>query len=162
SLSFTGGNATRHGIHELRLPVASRADRDRAALAGLPRHHRGGDGDARRRPGARRDAAGRPPGGGRRPRGRGVARRPRTAARLDGLGKTVVALALSPDGLYEPVPTVPIRIVALILSPPDAGNDHLQTLAGIATLLRSGPLRQALLGASEPAAALRALGRASR
>jgi len=83
-------------------------------------------------------------------------------ARLDGLGKTVVALALSPDGLYEPVPTVPIRIVALVLSPPDAGNDHLQTLAGIATLLRSGPLRQALLGASEPAAALRALGRASR
>lgn len=83
-------------------------------------------------------------------------------ARLDGLGNALVALALSPEGLYEPVPTVPIRIVALVLSPPDAGNDHLHTLAGIATLLRSAPLRQALLGADEPAAALQALGRASR
>jgi mannitol/fructose-specific phosphotransferase system IIA component (Ntr-type) len=83
-------------------------------------------------------------------------------ARLAGLGKTVVALGLSPDGLYEPVPTVPIKIVGLVLSPPDAGNDHLQTLAGIATLLRSEPLRDTLLHASEPAAVLQALGRHSR
>ncbi len=83
-------------------------------------------------------------------------------ARLDGLGKTVVALALSAEGFYEPVPTVPIRIVGLILSPPDASNDHLHTLASIATLLRSPPLRETLLRASEPAAALHALGRASR
>jgi mannitol/fructose-specific phosphotransferase system IIA component (Ntr-type) len=49
-----------------------------------------------------------------------------------------------------------------VLSPPDAGNDHLQTLAGIATLLRSGPLRETLLRASEPAAVMQALGRHSR
>ena len=83
-------------------------------------------------------------------------------ARLAGLKKTVVALGLSPDGLYEPVPTVPIKIVGLVLSPPDAGNDHLQTLAGIATLLRSAPLRETLLRASEPATVLQALGRHSR
>jgi len=83
-------------------------------------------------------------------------------ARLAGLGKTVVALGLSPDGLYEPVPTVPIKIVGLVLSPSDAGNDHLQTLAGIATLLRSEPLRETLLRASEPAAVMKALGRHSR
>src|SRR5262249_42895417 len=56
-------------------------------------------------------------------------------ARLAGWGKTVVPLGLPRDGLYEPVPTVPIKIVGLVLSPSDAGNDHLQTLAGIATLL---------------------------
>jgi mannitol/fructose-specific phosphotransferase system IIA component (Ntr-type) len=82
-------------------------------------------------------------------------------ARLAGLGKTVVALGLSPEGLYEPVPTVPIKIVGLVLSPSDAGND-LRTLAGIATLLRSEPLRETLLRASEPAAVLQALGRHSR
>ena len=83
-------------------------------------------------------------------------------ARLDGLVRTVVALGLSPHGFYEPVPTVPIRIVGLVLSAPDAGNDHLRTLAGIATLLRSEPLREALLRSSEPAAVLKALSRASR
>jgi PTS system nitrogen regulatory IIA component len=83
-------------------------------------------------------------------------------ARLAGLGDTVVALGVSPEGLYEPVPTVPIHIVALVLSPPDAGNDHLRTLASIATLLRSVPLRQELLRARDPAAVLHALGRHAR
>src|SRR5262249_26553442 len=83
-------------------------------------------------------------------------------ARLAGLRQTGRALGASPQGLYEPVPTVPIRIVALVLSPPDAGNDHLRTLASIATLLRSAQLRQTLLRASEPAAVLQALDRHAR
>jgi mannitol/fructose-specific phosphotransferase system IIA component (Ntr-type) len=83
-------------------------------------------------------------------------------ARLNGLRETVVALAVSRGGLYEPVPTVAIPIVALVLSPPGASNDHLGTLAGIATLLRSPDLRDALLGAPDPSAALEALERHAR
>jgi mannitol/fructose-specific phosphotransferase system IIA component (Ntr-type) len=83
-------------------------------------------------------------------------------ARLTGLRETVVALAVSRAGLYEPVPTVAIPIVALVLSPPGASNDHLRTLAGIATLLRSPELREALLQATDPAAALDALDRHAR
>jgi PTS system nitrogen regulatory IIA component len=83
-------------------------------------------------------------------------------ARLSGLQGTVVALGLSRAGIYEPVPTVVVRIVALVLSPPGAVDDHLRALAGIATLLRSPALREALLSASDPAAALLALDRHAR
>ena len=83
-------------------------------------------------------------------------------ARLGGLRETVVALAVSRTGLYEPVPTVAIPIVALVLSPPGASNDHLGTLASIATLLRSPELREALLQAADPPAALEALDRHAR
>ena len=78
-------------------------------------------------------------------------------ARLGGLRETVVSLAVSRAGLYEPVPTVGVPIVALVLSPPGASNDHLRTLAGIATLLRSPELREALLSAPDAPAALQAL-----
>ncbi len=83
-------------------------------------------------------------------------------ARLDGLRATVVALGLSRAGLYEPVPSMVVRIVALVLSPPGAVDDHLRTLAGIATLLRSTLLRDALLDAPDAATALRALDRHAR
>ena len=78
-------------------------------------------------------------------------------ARLAGLTETVVALAVSPSGLYEPVPTAPIRIVALVLSPPDSSTDHLNTLTEIATLLRSPELRARLLAARDGGEALDAL-----
>ena len=75
-------------------------------------------------------------------------------ARLAGVDAPIVALALSPDGLYEAVPTVAIQIVALVLSPPDAGTHHLQILSGIATLLRSPDLRADLLTAPDGQTAL--------
>jgi len=78
-------------------------------------------------------------------------------ARFPGLGQAVVSLAVSPAGLYEAVPTVPIRIVALVLSPPDARTEHLDILAGLATLLRSSTLRARLLAARDGAEALVAL-----
>src|SRR5207249_3894803 len=61
-------------------------------------------------------------------------------ARLYGLGRPRVALGVSPRGFYEPVPTVPIQIVALVLSPPQSTADHLRILSDIATLLRSAEL----------------------
>jgi PTS system nitrogen regulatory IIA component len=78
-------------------------------------------------------------------------------ARLAGIDNALVALAVSAPGLYEAVPTVPIRLVALVLSPPHALTDHLEILAGVAMLLRSPELRARLLAASDAATALRAL-----
>jgi len=75
-------------------------------------------------------------------------------ARVGGLPGPIVALAIAPDGLYESVPTVRIRIAALLVSPDAATESHLQLLAGVATTLRSAPLRGALLDARTPAAVL--------
>ena len=75
-------------------------------------------------------------------------------ARLAGIRRSIVALAVSAGGLYEAVPTVPIQIVALVLSPLSARSDHLNILSEIATLLRSVELRAGLLGARDGAGAL--------
>jgi PTS system nitrogen regulatory IIA component len=83
-------------------------------------------------------------------------------ARLGGLHDTVVAIGAARAGLYEPVPRVVVHIVSLVLSPPGAADEHLQTLAGIATLLRSPDLRNALLAAPDPPAAFAALERHAR
>ena len=72
-------------------------------------------------------------------------------ARVEGIEMPAVALAVSTAGLYEPVPTVPIQIVALVLSPPVATADHLQILASAALLLRSVDVRAALLRAVDAA-----------
>ena len=83
-------------------------------------------------------------------------------ARLAGLAQAVVALAVSRTGLYEPVPTVAVATVALVLSPPSAAADHLHILTEIATLLRSADLRAALLAAPDARAAIAALGAHAR
>ena len=83
-------------------------------------------------------------------------------ARITGLDAPVVGLAVSARGLYEAAPTVPIRIVALVLSPLDALEEHLRTLADIATLLHSAEIRALLLRASDGPAALDVLLRSGR
>lgn len=83
-------------------------------------------------------------------------------ARIASLGKPVVALAVSSGGLYEAAPTVPIRIVALVLSPSAALDDHLRMLADIATTLRSTELRTLLLRATDGPTALDVLHRFTR
>jgi mannitol/fructose-specific phosphotransferase system IIA component (Ntr-type) len=83
-------------------------------------------------------------------------------ARLAGLEAPVIALAIASRGLYEAVPTVPIRIVALVLSPPAALDDHLRILGGLATLLRSPELRRELQASGSADRALAALGRHAR
>jgi mannitol/fructose-specific phosphotransferase system IIA component (Ntr-type) len=80
-------------------------------------------------------------------------------ARVLGLPGPLAALAIAPEGLYEPVPTVRLRIVALLVSPNAATEAHLKLLAGVATTLKSGPLRGALLDAESPADALAVLRR---
>jgi mannitol/fructose-specific phosphotransferase system IIA component (Ntr-type) len=83
-------------------------------------------------------------------------------ARIDGLAAPVVGLAIAQAGLYEAAPTVPIRIVALVLSPVAALDEHLRTLADIATLLRSAELRALLLRAGTGPAVLDVLSRFAR
>ena len=83
-------------------------------------------------------------------------------ARLADLARPVAALAVSATGLYEAVPTVRIGIVALVLSPPEAGPQHLRILSGIATLLRSAELRASLLAARDADDALATLRRHDR
>ena len=83
-------------------------------------------------------------------------------ARIGGLDAPVVGLAVSSAGLYEAAPTVPIRIVALVVSPLTALEDHLRTLADIATLLHSAELRALLLRARDGATAREVLLRFSR
>src|SRR5207245_2404319 len=56
-------------------------------------------------------------------------------ARLPGITQPVAALATSPHGLYEAVPTVPIQVVALLLSPRPATPAR-QTLRPWAALVR--------------------------
>ena len=75
-------------------------------------------------------------------------------ARVGGLNVPVVGLAVAATGLYEAAPTVSIRIVALELSPAAALEEHLRTLADIATLLHSTDLRASLLRAADAPAAL--------
>jgi len=83
-------------------------------------------------------------------------------ARVASVARPTVALAVSPHGFYEAVPTVRIRIVGLLLSPPAASEEHLKLLAGMATLLRSQVLRDALITAPHPTAVIDALGRHDR
>jgi mannitol/fructose-specific phosphotransferase system IIA component (Ntr-type) len=83
-------------------------------------------------------------------------------ARLPGLDGVMTALALSSRGLYEAVPMVTIHIVALVLSPAVAAQEHLQLLANVAMSLRSPELRAALLQAPDGAAALDALAKHTR
>ena len=83
-------------------------------------------------------------------------------ARITGLARPAVALAVAARGLYEAAPTVRIRIVALVLSPVAALDEHLRTLADVATLLHSSDLRALLLRAGDPAAALDVIQRFSR
>ncbi len=78
-------------------------------------------------------------------------------ARLAGLTAPVAAMAVTAAGLYEAAPSLPIRIVVLVLSPQQATDAHLQLLAGVATSLRSAALRASLLRASTPIDVVQAL-----
>ena len=80
-------------------------------------------------------------------------------ARVAGLHGAVAALAVARNGLYEPIPTVRIRVAVLLLSPTAATEAHLKLLAGVATGLRSAPLRAALLEAHTPDDVMAALQR---
>lgn len=51
---------------------------------------------------------------------------------------------------YQAVDGLPVDLVFLILSPPDAGADHLKALAGVSRLLRDRQMVAKLRGARSP------------
>lgn len=79
-------------------------------------------------------------------------------ARLPGIAGVVGAIAASPTAVYYAMERVPISIVALILSPPDRAADHLNALASLSMLLQSESVRRTLREATDPSAAIAAIG----
>lgn len=64
----------------------------------------------------------------------------------------VAALALLPAGVdWGSVDGEPVRLVILLVVPPNAFQAHVRTLAGIARLLNDSDLREQLLAARSPA-----------
>jgi PTS system nitrogen regulatory IIA component len=74
-------------------------------------------------------------------------------AELSGVRVQVVQLATPVD--YGAIDAAPVDIAVLLLSPEDAGADHLKALARISRTLRD-PARLAAMRAARDAAALRA------
>jgi mannitol/fructose-specific phosphotransferase system IIA component (Ntr-type) len=65
------------------------------------------------------------------------------------LSSTVIALALSPDGVdFLSLDEKPVHIIFLLLSPPAASSTHIKLLARIARLMRQPDVLDQLLSAS--------------
>lgn len=68
--------------------------------------------------------------------------------KLDQLGRVYCLLArLSEPMDYKAVDGAPVDLVFLLLSPPDAGADHLKALAAVSRTVRHGPTLEKLRGA---------------
>ena len=74
-------------------------------------------------------------------------------ARLDGVNGVIAAVAVSPTAVYYALTTVPITIMALVISSPSAAKtgDHLNFLSSLSLLLQSTAVRRALQNAGTPA-----------
>lgn len=69
-------------------------------------------------------------------------------AKIDGLDSVFGAFArLTSPIAYQSVDELPVDLVFLILSPPDAGADHLKALAGVSRALRDRATVAKLRGA---------------
>jgi len=68
--------------------------------------------------------------------------------KVEGL-KSIYALAVRlADGLdYRAVDGQPVDVVFLLLSPPDAGAEHLKALAAVSRVVRHGPTLEKMRGA---------------
>jgi mannitol/fructose-specific phosphotransferase system IIA component (Ntr-type) len=65
-------------------------------------------------------------------------------ARMEGIRGVVGALATSPTAIYYAMASVPITIMALVLSAPDRAAEHLNVLGSLSILLQSEKLRHGL------------------
>lgn len=70
-------------------------------------------------------------------------------ARLEGVQGVVGALATSPTAVYYAMASVPITIMALVLSAPDRAAEHLNVLGSLSMLLQSEALRTGLQEAED-------------
>jgi mannitol/fructose-specific phosphotransferase system IIA component (Ntr-type) len=83
-------------------------------------------------------------------------------ARVSGIQGVIGAIAASPTAVYYAMASVPISIVALVLSGPDRAAEHLNVLASLSMLLQSDVLRRKLREATDPNAVLTAIGAAPK
>jgi PTS system nitrogen regulatory IIA component len=68
--------------------------------------------------------------------------------KLEGLDRVFGYFARLPAPIdFQAVDTLPVDLVFLILSPPDAGADHLKALAGVSRILRDKQILAKLRGA---------------
>ena len=77
--------------------------------------------------------------------GNGVAIPHGKVAGLSGIYASVVRLAEPVD--YKAIDGQPVDLVFLLLSPPDAGAEHLKALAAVSRVIRHGPTLEKLRGA---------------
>ncbi len=78
--------------------------------------------------------------------------------RVGGLDAIRVALITVPQGVeFDSVDGEPVCILVAILAPKDRPSQHLKVLADASRLLRRAHVREALLSASDPAAAFAVL-----
>lgn len=72
-------------------------------------------------------------------------------ATVDGLDEVVAALAISPEGIpFESQDGLPASLLVLLLVPRKSFQVHIKTLSGVARLLHSGDMREALRNARTP------------
>lgn len=79
-------------------------------------------------------------------------------ARVAGVEGVVGAIAASSTAVYYAMASVPISIVALVLSGPDRAAQHLNMLASLSILLQSDVVRRKLREANDASDALAAIG----
>ena len=70
-------------------------------------------------------------------------------ARIEGLGRVVgVFVRLAEPIDFQAIDDMPVDLIFMLLSPPDAGADHLKALARVSRQLRDRPFVAKLRGAS--------------
>lgn len=70
----------------------------------------------------------------------------------------VVALGLVPDGVdFKAIDGRPVRVVFMLLGPPDSTREHVDLLARIAHLVKSPGVLESLLSATEPSKVIEAI-----
>jgi PTS system nitrogen regulatory IIA component len=75
-------------------------------------------------------------------------------ARLDGIDGVVAAIAGSPTAVYYAMTSVPITVMAVVLSGPNLAGEHLNFIAALSMLLQSDAVRRQLRHAEDTTAAL--------
>jgi mannitol/fructose-specific phosphotransferase system IIA component (Ntr-type) len=75
-------------------------------------------------------------------------------ARVEGIDGVVAAIAGSPTAVYYAMTSVPITVMALVLSGPNLAGEHLNFIAALSMLLQSDAVRRQLRHAEDTAAAL--------
>jgi PTS system nitrogen regulatory IIA component len=79
-------------------------------------------------------------------------------ATLPGLDRTVLAVGRAREGLAFDAPdSMPVDLIFLLLSPPDASSEHLRLLARLARIFNSQQTLETLRGATAPGELFRML-----